>query len=122
MKKFLYLFIALAILAGFYVWFRGEDKVVVAFGDSLTYGVGSTQGGGFVTDLSNELGVPIVNLGVSGDTTAKAFKRIEQVLDKKPDVILLLLGGNDYLQNVPKEETRKNLEAIIETLQKSGSK
>lgn len=97
-----------------------ENSGIVAFGDSLVAGVGS-KGGGFVTLLSKELAVPITNLGRSGDTTESALQRVSMVTERKPAMTLLLLGGNDFVRRVPREETVKNLERIITAIQASGS-
>lgn len=94
---------------------------IVAFGDSLIEGVGSSVGGGFIKMLSDDLGVPIVNLGVSGDTTFSALGRIG-VLDRyRPKVVIILLGGNDFLRRVPQEETFSNLDKIIVYAQERGA-
>src|SRR3989344_5656376 len=87
---------------------------IIAFGDSLTFGVGSTRGGGFVRMLSEDLNTHIINLGVSGETTAGALSRLGQISKYKPKVIILLLGGNDFLSHVPEAETFSNLDRIIE--------
>ncbi len=93
---------------------------VVAFGDSLVEGVGS-DGGGFVRFLSEDLHLPIPNLGRSGDTTGLALKRVEEVALMKPAVTIVLLGGNDFLRGVPESETEANLRQIIEALHGAGS-
>lgn len=123
MKKFLILgvgLVVIVILVSFSLFHKSAS--VVAFGDSLTEGVGSKMGGGFVSMLSTELAIPIANLGKSGDTTADALLRIGEVLARKPAITILLLGGNDALQKVPEETTVNNLKKIIETLEASGSK
>lgn len=112
--------VVIVILISYF--FLSAKPTVVAFGDSLTEGVGSELGGGFVSMLSLDLGMPITNLGESGDTTGKALARINDVLLKKPTLTIVLLGGNDALQKVPEENTIANLQKIIETLQASGSK
>lgn len=94
---------------------------IVAFGDSLVVGVGSPETEGFVGTLATRIGEPIQNEGVRGDTTADGLARIETVLAEKPRMVLLLLGGNDYLRRVPKEETFTNLHTIIAWLQEQGS-
>ncbi len=72
---------------------------VIAFGDSLTAGVGALPGQDYVTQLSNKSGVPITNAGVSGNTTRDALARLNNdVLSKDPSVVLVWLGGNDILQ------------------------
>lgn len=98
-----------------------RNKTIVAFGDSLVQGVGATQGNNFVSVLSKELKTPIINLGVSGNTTAQGLARIDEVISKRPGTVLVLFGGNDFLRKVPKEETFKNLRKIISTLQEEGA-
>jgi acyl-CoA thioesterase-1 len=96
----------------------------VAFGDSLTQGVGSSSGG-FVSLLSKNFGTEIVNGGVSGDTTAYALKRLPAYLgggEGQPfDIAIVLLGGNDALRRVSVDETFSNLRVIIEQFQESGA-
>jgi len=97
-----------------------REGPVVAFGDSLVYGTGSS-GGGFVSLLEQRLGRPIENLGVPGDTTAAGLERLDEVLALHPSVVILLLGGNDYLRQVPQDTTFANLSTIIERLQADGA-
>lgn len=99
-----------------------ESAGIVAFGDSLTYGTGSTKSGGFVTLLSEKSGMPIVNMGVPGDTTRDALLRLDSVLAGKPDVVIVLFGGNDLLKGIPATETAKNLALIDTKLTSSGAK
>jgi len=96
---------------------------IIAFGDSLVEGVGSGVKGGFVTNLSAMVKRPIKNYGVSGDTTASALARITTILaqNPNPEVVLVLLGGNDFLQKIPKEKTFQNLKMIIRTFQNTGA-
>lgn len=98
-----------------------KNDTIVAFGDSLTRGVGATDGKGFVYLLSQKLGKPIINLGVSGDTTKEGLARINEAIKKNPGTVILLLGGNDYLKKVPQEETFNNLRQIITRFQSGGS-
>lgn len=98
---------------------RGVD--VIAFGDSLVAGVGSTEGNDFVSLLSKEINKPITNLGRSGDTTADGVSRLKELDAYKPKVVIVLLGGNDYLKKVPIAETRKNLSTIIENIHARGA-
>jgi len=97
-----------------------QNETIVAYGDSLVSGVGSDTGG-FVSLLSQKLGVPIINLGMPGDTTASGYARIETVKAKQPGIVVVLLGGNDALRKVPIEDTFLNLEKIITELQKDGA-
>lgn len=93
----------------------------IAFGDSLTEGYGATEGNAYPALLSRSLGVPILNLGVSGDTTADGLKRLEAVARQQPRVVLLCLGGNDALTQTPLASTLANLGAIIDRLHAEGS-
>lgn len=94
---------------------------IVALGDSLVFGYGSTIGNDFVSVLEKEIGRDIINMGINGNTTADGLGRIDTVLALKPSVVLVLLGGNDFLRKVPDTETFKNLDMIVEKLQSSGA-
>lgn len=98
-----------------------KNRTIVAFGDSLVYGQGATKGNDFVSQLSTKLGRDIINLGVSGNTTSDGLLRVDEVLKEDPGTVILLLGGNDYLRQIPKEETEKNLETLIKTFEDSGA-
>ena len=128
--------IGLVVMVGlFFVWLifsRGEDDIknypsansgVIVFGDSLAEGVGSTLGNDLFSVLSRKIGEPIKNYGVAGDTTRMALERLPAVLEDTPNpkVAIILLGGNDFLRKIPREETFANLATIIETFQESGS-
>ncbi len=96
-----------------------SDIRVVVIGDSLVMGVGDEeQSGGFVSILREWTDLDFINEGVSGDTTEDVLNRINQdVIRYNPDIAIILVGGNDFFQNVPESETRNNLLEIVETLQ-----
>ena len=96
----------------------GHD--IIAFGDSLTYGRGS-QSGGYVGALSKDLNIDIVNLGIVGQTSKQALARIASLDGYKPKVVIVLLGGNDFLQGVPLEQTEANLAEIIKSIHNRGA-
>lgn len=98
---------------------NGTD--IVAFGDSLVRGVGSSGGGDFVSILSNKIGRPIINLGQSGNTSYDGLRRLGELDQYKPKVVLVLFGGNDYLKKIPSSETEVNLVKIIRDIQARGS-
>src|SRR6188768_858759 len=93
----------------------------VAFGDSLTAGYGSGDGGGYPAQLSKRLGVPIQNLGEAGETSADGLKRITAVEALNPRVVLLCFGGNDVLQGLSRDQMFANIGAMIDRLQARGS-
>lgn len=99
-----------------------SGTTIVAFGDSLVEGHGATPGGDFVTVLSNRLGRPIVNAGRGGDTTRAALSRLESaVLSRDPKIVIVLLGGNDFLQRVPPAETFRSLSMIVDRIRQRGA-
>lgn len=97
---------------------RGEW---IAFGDSLTAGYGAGEGRDFPRLLSQRLGVNIRNLGVSGDTTHGGLSRLDATTRLGPRVVLLCLGGNDGLLQLPRDETFKNLGVMIDRFHGAGS-
>jgi len=87
----------------------------------LVAGVGASPGRDFVSLLSQKIGQPIINLGVSGDTTATALARLPELDAYRPKVVIVLFGGNDYLRRVPQVQTFENLTEIIESIQAKGA-
>ncbi|MFZ2522706.1 MAG: GDSL-type esterase/lipase family protein [Minisyncoccia bacterium] len=98
---------------------NGTD--IIAFGDSLVSGVGSSRDGGFVDLLSQKIGREIINLGVPGNTTEDGLKRLSQLDKYKPKVVIILLGGNDHLRKVPIDTTFENLETLVRGIQDRGA-
>ena len=99
-----------------------SGRTIVAFGDSLVEGRGATPGRDFVSLLARRLNTRIVNAGRSGDTTAAALARLDSdVLSRDPKVVIVLLGGNDYLRRVPTEQTFANLEKIVDRIRRRGA-
>jgi lysophospholipase L1-like esterase len=95
---------------------------VIAFGDSLTAGYGAARGEDWPSRVSSALGLEIINAGVSGDTTDGALARIEDdVLAHDPRIVIVGLGGNDYLRGVPIDTSEANLRAIIKRIQDGGA-
>jgi acyl-CoA thioesterase-1 len=87
--------------------------VIVVFGDSLVTGYGAQAGEDFVSVLSGYIDVPIVNAGRNGDTSASALVRVNQAMQVRPDIVIIVLGGNDALQRIPLTETEENLRKIM---------
>lgn len=94
---------------------------IIAFGDSLVSGTGSTRGNDFVSLLEKRIGQNIVNMGVPGNTTAFALARVSDIDAYDPKVVLVLLGGNDHLRQVPIQTTFENLSKIIEHIHARGA-
>ncbi len=128
--KLLVVLILVLILSFGVYYFTKTDKItnypskgndIIAFGDSLIEGVGSTQGNDLVSVLSRKIGQPIINLGKSGDTTQDGLLRIGEIDKYNPKVVIVLLGGNDYLKKIPESETNKNLQSIIKNIEAKGA-
>lgn len=102
-----------------------ERPRIVAFGNSLTAGLGVAPDESYPAQLQRKLdgaGYPyrVVNAGVSGDTTAGGIRRVSWVLNSKPSIVILELGANDGLRGLSLLETRANLEQIIQQLQNAS--
>ena len=97
----------------------GEKKTIVFLGDSLSAGSGVQPQQAFpalVGDKVRERGLPfeVVNAGVGGDTTAGGLRRLDWLLQRKVDVLVLELGGNDGLRGLPVSNIKKNLQAMVD--------
>lgn len=101
--------------------YPSSGKTIIAFGDSLVQGIGATAGNDFPSVLSKLIGESIINMGVSGNTSADGLARIEEVKAQDPKVVLVLFGGNDFLRKVPLKETFQNIDDIVAKLQDSGA-
>jgi len=99
---------------------QSPSKTILFFGDSLTAGLGlSSTDKAFPAQLEKELTksgkkVKVINSGLSGETSAGGLSRIDWVLRERIDVFVLELGANDGLRGLPLDQTKKNLESIID--------
>ncbi|CCQ90517.1 Arylesterase [Nitrospina gracilis 3/211] len=104
-----------------------DKPVILAFGDSLTFGYQVPPEKSYPSRLQRVLkakGYPhrVINAGVSGDTTAGGASRIDWLLRHDPQIVIIELGANDGLRGLPVDEMQKNLSYIIEACQKHGAK
>ncbi|ABM00833.1 GDSL-type esterase/lipase family protein [Shewanella amazonensis] len=98
--------------------FLGENARILAFGDSLTFGIGASDGMDYPAHLSRLCDCDVINAGVSGETTTEGLARLAELLDEtQPDLLILLEGGNDILRNQDKAQLKRNLEAMIREAQ-----
>jgi len=103
------------------------DRVIVAFGDSLTAGQGVAPDQTYPALLAAKLRTDgysyrVVNAGVSGDTTAGGLRRVDWVLKSKPDIVLLELGANDALRGQDLDRVRANLDAMVTRFEAGGAR
>lgn len=95
------------------------SKNIVFFGNSLTAGYGVDPSEAYPALIqayidSMHLDYKVINAGVSGETTAGGKARVDWILKQPVDIFVLELGGNDGLRGIPLEETRRNLQDIID--------
>lgn len=94
---------------------------IIVFGDSLIAGVGSTDKDGFVRKLESLLNRDITNLGVSGNTTRDGLLRVDEVIEREAQLVIIALGGNDFIQRVPQDSVKRNFDKMISQIQNSGA-
>jgi acyl-CoA thioesterase-1 len=104
-----------------------QERRIVAFGDSLTAGLGVGSEEAYPAVLERKLmakGFPyrVINAGVSGETTAGGIRRLDGILKANPEIVILELGANDGLRGLDLRQTEVNLARIIQELQTAGVK
>lgn len=91
---------------------------ILAFGDSLTAGVGVSKENSYPTVLAELTGINVINSGVSGETADQGLKRLPFEIDRtNPDLIILIEGGNDILRNRSQSEIKDDIKRMIELAQ-----
>jgi acyl-CoA thioesterase-1 len=106
---------------------KDSRHVLLVFGDSIAAGFGLEPGRSFPDDLQRKIDEAkypwhVVNLGISGDTTEGGVARIDSAVSLKPEIVVLELGGNDGLRGLPLDNTRANLEKMIQAFQDAGAR
>ena len=97
-------------------------STVVALGDSLTFGTGAAAEASYPARLAELTGWKLVNAGVPANTSAQARERLPRLLaEHAPKLVLLSIGGNDFLRQVPEEQTRANIAAMLEEIRAAGA-
>ena len=100
----------------------GDNAVILAFGDSLTYGTGAAKGEDYPSRLASLTGHAVINAGVPGETTDEGLTRLPRILDEyRPDVVILWHGGNDVLRNIDPALTEVNLRRMLELVRGKGA-
>lgn len=96
--------------------------VIVAFGDSLTYGTGAAEQESYPAVLAQLIGHDVVRSGVPGEVTAQGLQRLPEVIEAyRPRLMIVCLGGNDMLRRLNAADTRANLRAMIRMIKDHGS-
>lgn len=98
-----------------------STDVVLAFGDSLTYGTGAKAEDSYPVVLGQLIGRTVVRAGVPGEQTAGGLERLPEVLDEhKPRLVIVCLGGNDMLRKGAPANIEANLRKILQEIKSRG--
>lgn len=101
--------------------YPNSNTDIIAFGDSLTKGYGAVENEAYPARLSQMLGREVVNLGVSGNTSANGLARIDEIKRYSPYMVLIEFSANDFFRRIPKEITEQNLKEIVRQVQEIGA-
>jgi acyl-CoA thioesterase I len=113
--------VAILLLAAATSLFAAPRPVLVCFGDSITAGYGLKAGQAYSDFLQQKLDdaryrYNVVNRGTSGATTKDAVAALSSILALHPEVVIVEFGGNDGLRGLPLDQTRRNLDTVLTTL------
>ena len=97
------------------------DAVLLAFGDSLTFGTGAAEHESYPAQLEQRIGRRVVRAGVPGEVTAQALARLPAALDEHaPRLLLLCIGGNDFLRRLGFPQAEANVRAMVKLARARG--
>ncbi len=99
---------------------KKSRKTVLFLGNSLTAGYGLQKSQAFPALIQQKIdslgwNFEVVNAGLSGETSSGGLRRINWLLKRKVDVLVLELGANDALRGIALDLTKNNLQAIIDS-------
>jgi len=98
------------------------QSVILAFGDSLTYGFGVSKEFSYPAQLEKKSALVVINAGISGEISSDGLKRLPSLLKYNPDLVILCHGANDILRRMPLDKTKINLLKMIELIRASGAR
>ncbi len=99
-----------------------KDDIVVAFGDSITFGTGAEPQESYPAVLEQMIGRRVINAGVPGEITAEGLSRLPQILEsEKPALLILCHGGNDHLRQLKRGQAADNIREMIRLARQKGT-
>lgn len=99
---------------------KGDN--IICFGDSITFGYGADPQESYPIMLAKISGLPVINAGIDGDTSAEGLERLNRdVLSKSPLLVIIEFGGNDFLKKVPLGQTADNIRKMIDSIHGQGA-
>ncbi len=95
---------------------------VVAFGDSITFGIGAEPQESYPAVLEQMIGRRVINAGVPGEITAEGLSRLPKILEQeKPALLILCHGGNDHLRRLNRGQAADNIREMIRLAEQKGA-
>lgn len=99
-----------------------QGDVILAFGDSLTYGTGVAADLSYPAVLESITGYSVIRSGVPGEISSAGLKRLPGILKKEnPRLVVICHGGNDVLRRLNRQQTEANLRSMIELVRQHGA-
>ena len=100
----------------------GKDAVILAFGDSLTFGTGASKEQAYPAQLASLISRTVINAGIPGEVSQSGLRRLPALLSRhQPDLIIICHGGNDILRRLDLQTTRDNIQQMVDLSQAHGS-
>ena len=100
----------------------GHDAVILTFGDSLTFGTGAKQEQAYPVQLQTLVSRTVINAGIPGEITRSGLRRLPALLQQhQPDLIIICHGGNDILRRLNLQQTRSNIQQMIDISRAYGA-
>ncbi len=91
------------------------DAVILAFGDSITFGTGAQSGQAYPAHLQSLSSRTVINAGAPGELSSAGLRRLPGLLERhRPDLIIICHGGNDILRRMNSNLTRNNIQQMID--------
>ena len=98
------------------------NSTILAFGDSLTYGTGTSRNKAYPAVLERLINRKVINAGVPGEISKNGLTRLPGLLEKHhPRLIIICHGGNDILRKLDLSKTRNNIQQMINLARQNNS-